>query len=148
MEGLARRFGVDRHVRFWGQLPPGQAIYEFLDRIDLFVMPSRQEGLPRAMLEAMARGCPCIGSHVGGIPELLAADDMVAPDDAKALAAKIAEVARNPERMIRMAQRNLEKAKEYHTEILRVRRTAFYRYVRERTEEWRQTQGEQRVCTS
>lgn len=135
MERLARRLRVDKQVRFLGHLPYGPSIYEFLDTIDLLVMPSRQEGLPRAMLEAMARGCPCIGSRVGGTPELIPADELVTPDDPEALAAKIVGVVRDPQRMIQMAQRNLDKAKEYRKEILCQRRTAFYRYVRERTEE-------------
>ena len=41
------------------------------DNIDVFIMPSLQEGLPRSMVEAMSRGCNVIGSRVGGIPELL-----------------------------------------------------------------------------
>ena len=132
MEDLARRLGLDKHARFLGRLLPGQAVYDFLDKIDLFVMPSRTEGMPRALLEAMARGCPCIGSAVGGIPELLSADDMVPPDDPAALAAKIAEVARDPEQMIQMARRNLETAQGYRPEVLAARRTAFYRSVRQR----------------
>ena len=130
MEDLAHKLGVDKQACFLGQLPPGQAVYDFLDKIDLFVMPSRTEGLPRALLEAMACGCPCIGSRVGGIPELLSADDMVPPDDPEALAAKIAEVASDPERMIQMAQRNLKNAQEYRPEVLAARRRAFYEYVR------------------
>jgi glycosyltransferase involved in cell wall biosynthesis len=88
------------------------------------------------MLEAMARGLPCIGSTVGGIPELLPAEDLVPPGDAVALAAKIREVAADPERMARMSARNLAKAEEYRDEALRERRLAFYRYVRESTETW------------
>ena len=133
METLTRSLGVDGRVRFLGELPT-QAINEFLDKIDLLVMPSRTEGLPRAMLEAMARGCPCIGTRVGGIPELLTADDMVPPDDPDALAARIVELARNPERMIRMVHPNLERAQEYRPEVLAARRRTFYQVVRQRAE--------------
>ena len=95
-----------------------------------------QEGLPRAMIEAMARGLPCIGSTVGGIPELLPPEDMVRPDDAPALAAKIREVVTDPQRMARMSARNLDEAQQYREELLEGRRTAFYRCVRQRTEGW------------
>jgi len=94
-------------------------------------MPSRAEGLPRALVEAMARGCPCIGSNVGGIPELLAADDLVPPNDPEALARKIMEVTADPERMKAMSARNLSRAKEFDPEVLRNMRLAFYRYVRD-----------------
>ena len=81
LEARAKELGLSPRVRFLGQLPAGDAVRGELDRADLFVLPSRQEGLPRAMLEAMARGLPCIGSTVGGIPELLPAEDLVPPGD-------------------------------------------------------------------
>jgi len=131
MESLAKRLGIADRVRFLGTVPPGQAVYHLLDTWDLFVLPSRTEGLPRAMIEAMARGCPCIGSTVGGIPELLPAEDLVPPDNAHALARKIREVLSDPQRMERMARRNWEATKDYLPEVLGERRRAFYGKVRD-----------------
>lgn len=145
LEARCRKRGVEGRVRFLGQLPAGEPVYTQLDRADLFILASRQEGLPRAMLEAMARGLPCIGTTVGGIPELLPSEDLVPPGDASILAAKIKEVLTNPERMERMALRNSQKAREYREEILRERRLAFYRAVRELTEEWWKKQQEDRL---
>jgi glycosyltransferase involved in cell wall biosynthesis len=121
-------------VRFLGWLPGGPAVRSELDAADLFALPSRQEGLPRAMVEAMARALPCVGSTVGGIPELLLAEDLVPPGDARALARKIREMLTTPGRMTRMSARNLEKARVYREEALAGRRRAFYRHVREMTE--------------
>lgn len=146
LETLARKLGIDKRVRFLGQLASGEAVRSQLDRADLFVLPSYQEGLPRAMLEAMARALPCIGSTVGGIPELLRAEDMVPPGDATALARKIRQVVTNPESMTRMSAYNLDKAKEYKNELLRQRRLLFYRCVREQTEAWLKQQ--QKICTN
>lgn len=136
LETRAAAQGLGKRVYFCGSLPAGDAVRSQLDQADLFVLPSYQEGLPRAMVEAMARAMPCIGSTVGGIPELLPPEDMVPPGDVAALAAKITEVVTNPERMARMSARNLEKAKAYTEEVLRERRLAFYRHVRETTETW------------
>jgi len=136
LEERAQLRGIQERVRFAGQLPAGESVRAELDRADLFVLPSRTEGLPRAMIEAMARGLPCIGSTVGGIPELLPAENLVPPGDAQALADKISEVLGDPARMAQMSARNLEKAREYHEDVLRACRIAFYQYVRERTEEW------------
>jgi glycosyltransferase involved in cell wall biosynthesis len=136
LERLAASLGLAERVRFMGQLSSGKAVRDQLDRADLFILPSRQEGLPRAMVEAMARALPCIGSTVGGIPELLAPEDMIPPNDAVALAQKICEVANDPERMAQMSARNLEKAREYHEDILREHRLAFYTHVKEKTEVW------------
>ncbi|PSB16451.1 glycosyl transferase family 1 [filamentous cyanobacterium Phorm 46] len=140
MEALAAAQGLGDRVCFRGQLTAGDAVRAELDRSDLFIMPSHQEGLPRAMVEAMARALPCIGSTVGGIPELLSPEDLVPPGDAAALASKICEVAIDRDRMAQMSARNLNKAKEYTDEVLREWRIAFYRYVREKTEAWLKTQ--------
>jgi glycosyltransferase involved in cell wall biosynthesis len=127
---------LQEHVQFKGQLPAGKAVQAELDNADLFVLPSRTEGLPRAMIEAMARALPCIGSEVGGIRELLTADDMFPPDDVPALAAKIREVVSAHRRMEQMSQRNLAVAGDYREEILWERRRAFYEHVRDETAAW------------
>lgn len=132
----AAQQGISAHVHFRGQVASGEPIRDELDRADLFLLPSRQEGLPRAMIEAMARALPCIGSTVGGIPELLPAEDMVPPGDADVLARKITEIVSNRERMHRMSARNLARAGDFQEDVLRERRLEFYRFVRERTEEW------------
>ncbi len=136
LEAQAVALGLGERVCFRGQLAAREAVTAELDQADLFVLPSYQEGLPRAMVEAMARALPCIGSTVGGIPELLPPEDMIPPGNVGALANKIREIVTNPERMAQMSARNLEKAKEYTDEVLREQRIAFYRYVRERTEVW------------
>ena len=139
IQALAIRLEIQDRARFLGQLPPGKAIFDFLDTVDLFVMPSRAEGLPRALLEAMARACPCIGSAIGGIPELLAPSDLVPAGDATALADKITEIAGNPQRMKEMARRNLEKARTFSPEHLKDARRDFFRYVRVHSEAQRKS---------
>ncbi|MBZ0292000.1 MAG: glycosyltransferase family 4 protein [Anaerolineae bacterium] len=136
LESRAARAGLAQRIQFVGQLPAGEAVRAQLDQADLFVLPSYQEGLPRAMVEAMARGLPCIGSTVGGIPELLPPEDMVEPGDVEALAAKIREVLTNPERLAAMSARNLEKARAYHEDQLRARRIAFYTHLKDATASW------------
>ncbi len=131
---LAAKLGIGERVQFTGQLPGADAVRAALDQAHLFVLPSYQEGLPRAMVEAMARGLPCIGSHVGGIPELLPPADMVPPGQVEPLAAAIAAVLRDPERMARMSARNLATSHTFVDDALDEQRTAFYTYIREQTE--------------
>jgi glycosyltransferase involved in cell wall biosynthesis len=88
------------------------------------------------MVEAMARALPCIGSKVGGVPELLPMEDLVIPGDVTELATKIQEIVTNPDRMAQMSIQNLAKAQEYRDEVLAVQRTNFYQSVREHTEKW------------
>jgi glycosyltransferase involved in cell wall biosynthesis len=136
METRCRSLGVGARISFTGQLASFSDVRDQLDQADLFVLPSKAEGLPRAMVEAMARALPCIGTAVGGIPELLAPEDIVAPGDAQALAQKIQEVSADPERLARMSASNLERCQFYReAEIRRVRRD-YYRVLTEKTEEW------------
>jgi glycosyltransferase involved in cell wall biosynthesis len=139
LEAQVAAIGLQECIVFRGQLNSSEAVCAELDLADLFILPSYQEGLPRAMIEAMARGLPCIGSNVGGIPELLPPEDMVGPGDAVALAKKIQEVLSNPERMTQMSISNLEKAKNYTEEILKEQRIKFYCYVQQITADWLNT---------
>ncbi len=141
LEGRAAALGMAERVIFRGQLTAGAAVRAELDAADIFCMPSRTEGMPRALIEAMARGLPCIGSTMGGIPELLPAEDMVPPGDVAALANIIRAVVTDPQRMARMSARNLAHAHTYGEDELRARRTNFYRALRERTEAWVERDG-------
>lgn len=136
LESLAERLGIAGQVTFMGEVSAGPAVRRELDKADIFVLPSRTEGLPRAMVEAMARGLPCIGTSVGGMVELLPPKDLVPPGDAPALAAKIASLVGDSDTLHHMSMRNLAKAHEYRDDILYDRRVAFYRHLRDCTEGW------------
>ncbi len=140
LQNLAAKLGIATQVKFLGELPSGRAVQQQMDEATLFVMPSRTEGLPRAMIEAMARALPCIGSKVGGIPELLDESDMVPSGDPEALAQKLREVLSSPERLTAMSARNLVRAHEYRPDVLDQRRSEFYRSLRRITEQWRSTE--------
>ena len=131
IEQLARRYKfLDGRIEFLGQLRGGAAVREVLDRSHLFVLPSRQEGLPRAALEAMARALPCIGSNVGGFPEILEPDCIVPPNDIDGLADCLLRAASNPTRLSEMSAQNLRRAADFHADRLAVRQTAYYTAVR------------------
>ena len=136
LEARAAAAGPANRVRFLGAVRPGADVRACLDRADLFVHPSRAEGLPRAVIEAMARGLPCVASRAGGIPELLSAEDTVPAGDARALARKIAEVARDPARLSRMAARNWARAQQYREDVLAKRRAQFYAHSQQAAKQW------------
>ena len=118
-------------VEFLGQLPAGATVRDALKKANLFILPSRTEGMPRALLEAMALGMPCLGTQVGGIPEVLDAADTFAPNDVGALAGKLRKVAGVPERMVAMSGRNYQTALGFSDAILQQRRQSFYRTLSE-----------------
>lgn len=127
LENQAAELGITEQVKFLGLLPAGKAVYEQFDKADLFILPSHQEGMPRALVEAMARGLPCLASNVGGIPELLEPEDMVSPGDAKLLAAKIESVLKDTDRLEKMSRRNIKTAVSYRYDILNQRRIEFHK---------------------
>ena len=76
-------------------------------------MPSLLEGLPRSMVEAMSRGCPIVGSRVGGIPELIEEKCLTRLKDEKDLAAKIETFIINKDFTLYQAERNFNVARQY-----------------------------------
>lgn len=67
---LVKRYGLEKEVVFRGAMPH-KDIFEWLKNIDIYIQPSKTEGLPRSLIEAMNQSCICLGSDAGGIPELL-----------------------------------------------------------------------------
>ncbi len=124
---LADRLGVADRVELTGTLAGGAPIRARLDDADLFAMPSRTEGLPKALLEAMARGLPAVGSTVGGIPELLPPECLVPPDDPAALADAITRTLADG---AARSAANLRRARDYAADALTPRRTELYRALR------------------
>jgi glycosyltransferase involved in cell wall biosynthesis len=83
-------------MQFLGQCHDVPAV---LAGADLFVLPSRSEALPNAVIEAMAAGLPVVASNVGGIPELITnqvSGILVAPGDPRALARAVIDVMEQP----------------------------------------------------
>lgn len=135
---LAHKLGVSDIVHFAGHLASGDTVRARLDAADLFILPSRTEGLPRAVIEAMARGLPCLGSTAGGIPELLPPDALARPGDAHALADLIYTRGNDRAWLTQAAVRNLEFARRYAEPLLRAQRHAFYQAVQKSTATWMQ----------
>ena len=73
MKAAIQKLDVEEQVKILGPMPHNE-VFKWLETIDLYVQPSRQEGLPRALIEAMSRGVPAFGARTGGIPELLDED--------------------------------------------------------------------------
>src|SRR5690606_14381450 len=69
---LANNLGVSDQVEIVGTLKSGKdGVLPFLDTMHLYAHPSKQEGLPRVVIEALSRGRLAVGSSAAGIPELI-----------------------------------------------------------------------------
>ena len=133
---LAVKEGIDQETYFDGILPKN-AVGAWLDQVDIYIQPSLAEGLPRALLEAMGRGCPAIASQVGGISELLEASCLHRPGDAEGLARLLKQALLEPAWREVQGQRNLAVAAEHAEAKVEVIRGAFWQEFRRACEERR-----------
>lgn len=97
LRARAAEAGMADRVTFHGFVREPRHVRTIIDGCDYFVMPSRNEGLPRAMIEAMARGICCVGADVGGIPELAPEDALFSPESADAIATCLRRLLEAPE---------------------------------------------------
>lgn len=110
LQDLAAELLPADSVVFHGHLNDVGQVRRIIDSSDIYVHPSRTEGLPRALVEAMARSTPCIGSTAGAIPELLDSSVLFDVDDLPALVALLQSMVESPDLRQRQALQNYERA--------------------------------------
>jgi len=130
LQQQANLLAISNNVHFKGEVN-SEEVLTYLQTTELFVLPSRTEGLPRAMIEAMAQALPCVGSNAGGIPELISLDYCVPADDVNTLYATLSELCNNMEKLTHQSVINLAKSHNYHSDFLTEKRTSFYQKLRE-----------------
>ena len=110
-----RKAALDAGVAGRIELPgwvDGDAKARLLARAGIFVLPSRFEGLPMALLEAQAAGLPVVATRVGGIPQVVTDDDngrLAEPDDVASLVAALGPLLDDAPRAARMGARGRER---------------------------------------
>ncbi len=115
INALCRETGLEAELDHLGPVALAERIGYF-QRADIFVLPTYAEGMPIAVIEAMAAGLPCVTTTVGGIPELIREGDegfLVEPGDIHALAARLAQLLRSAELRQAMGGRALQRARRY-----------------------------------
>ncbi|MFY9463110.1 MAG: glycosyltransferase family 4 protein [Candidatus Sungiibacteriota bacterium] len=111
LEALARSFDMQDSVTFLGTVPHAE-LARHLGEVDVFVRMSRSEGMGNAFIEAIAAGVPVIGTHVGGIPDIIEHEKtglIAAVDDSADCASKIIQLLRDPAYAQMLAERAQEK---------------------------------------
>ena len=132
LQNQADELGLSDYVNFAGSVP-GDDVILYLRKSDLFALVSRTEGLPRVIIEAMGQGLPCIGSKVGGIPELLPEDSLVPKEDVDALAKLIIKMITNENFYNDKAIENLQNAHNYTFSKLNAKRKLFFEFIKNNT---------------
>lgn len=130
-EDYAKELGIAEYVRFTGLLASADEVRKVMLEHDVFVFPTKGEGLPRGILEAMAVGMPVLSTPVGGIPEVIKKKYLRQPTDVEGFANLVCDLLDNPLEMTRMSHKNFEKSLEYSDDILQHRRNMFYKKLKD-----------------
>lgn len=132
----AKENGVEDRVKALGVLPGGQPVLDWLDSLDIYVHPSRQEGLPRSVIEAMSRALPVVAAPAGGTPELIDARFIFPKNDDHTLAKQLLTLVRDPAQMSEQSCANFEKSQAFYIDRLEAHRDQvwgdYFRSVRKR----------------
>lgn len=115
LQALTQESGLEQVVRFLGTR---RDIPEILQALDVFVMPSRWEGIPLTLLEAMGCGLPVISTRVGRAPEIIRDGEngrLTPVADSAALAQAILELYREPEKRQQWGDEARRTVKEKYT---------------------------------
>ncbi|MGX7108533.1 glycosyltransferase [Facklamia miroungae] len=120
----AKKYGVLEQLNLVGTLTKDE-IFEWYKMLDIYIQPSKQEGLPRSMIEAMSTGCPSLGSNIAGIPELLSSKRLFNPNDIDQIVNSISDLLKIDE-MILEAKKNFKVAKKYRLEDIENRRKIIF----------------------
>ena len=105
-------------------------LFEFFSGLDLYIMPSRSEGLGSSALLAMAHALPVIASSVGGLTEIVDEGKtgwLVAPESPEALANAMAAAVSNVSRLRELGENARERAKDFSAGVMVERTEALYR---------------------
>ncbi len=116
LEQVAAALGLAGEVTFAGSIPHAAAL-DLCAQTDLFVLPSFAEGIPVALMEAMALHVPCISTTVAGIPELIRHGEdglLLPPSSLPALTAAIADLVRDPVRRRRLGNSAHARVREHY----------------------------------
>lgn len=122
----AAELDVAESICFAGRIANPEDLRDAYLRADILLLPSKTEGLPRCILEAMACGLVCLGSDVGGIPELLESEDLFSWQDAAGFAHRIRQLWNDWQQMTPKGDQNRRIAQQYSADQLKIRRDAFY----------------------
>lgn len=106
----AKRLGVYEDIVLTGAVNHDD-VFGYLDTADIYIQPSLQEGLPRAMVEALSRSLPAIGFKTAGIPELISDKYVCRRKSVKDICDCIFKL--NKEELINAAQENYEMSKTF-----------------------------------
>ncbi|MXQ72775.1 glycosyltransferase [Clostridiaceae bacterium DONG20-135] len=126
---VAQEHSVANRVKLLGQLKTEKQIFDFLDGVDIYIQPSVSEGLPRATIEAMSRGCPVIANQVGGLVDIVDKENLFPINDISGYADRILQISKDPGLLEKMQNHSFEVAAQFENDIIQNRYDKFWKEI-------------------
>lgn len=124
---FARKLGVENIIMFHGQIKHDE-IFSFLDKMDGYIQPSLAESHGRVLVEAISRGCPVMGSNVGGIPEIVSPEFVFKPKNYKDIEKKLLKFANSD--LNELSKNAFNKSLKFESNRLNSIRKDFYTKIK------------------
>ena len=123
---IAASMGVAERLRMTGETTD---VASYLAAADVVAVPSRNEGMGRVIVEAMALGLPVVATAVGGIPDVVTDGEcgrLVEPEDVDALGAALIELGRDPALRRKLGEAAVRRAEAFSTAVASEKLLAVY----------------------
>lgn len=126
LEDQIKKLGLRTKVTLYSPTPPAS---KYLSAFDLFVFPSRKEGFPLAILEALQAGLPILATRVGGVSEALGEAGVLVEPNAQTLLAGLQKLINDPEQRSRLSQLASTQSRKFTAEQMVAKTRAVYELV-------------------
>ncbi|MBE6287651.1 MAG: glycosyltransferase [Mediterranea massiliensis] len=123
LRNVAKKYGMINNLQFVGAIPH-EKIFDMLKDIDIYIQPSKQEGLPRSVVEAMSQALPILCANTGGMPELVDATCIFNRGNILDIVKHIQKFA-SKDRLKVESVKNFENSKRFQENVLRKKRNDF-----------------------
>lgn len=126
VQNQVRELGLQESVHFLGSRSD---VYPYLKEADIFLLPSKYEGMPMTIIEAMGTGLPVVAAAVGGVPDMLEQEKsgLLTPCDPDAVAEAVLRLASDAQLRERLGRNARQESRKFSAEYMAARYCAVYR---------------------
>lgn len=131
LKQFVKELGIEKNVNFHGFVSWGEELFSLYDQNDLFALSSLTEGMPRVVLESLARGLPVVSTEVSGSIEILPKECIAPVGDYKILAQAIIRLMESPYLLGKLSRLGINEIKNYREGILKEKKINYFNEFKE-----------------
>ncbi|MBG9909774.1 glycosyltransferase family 4 protein [Bacillus paranthracis] len=131
LKQFVKELGIEKNVNFHGFVSWGEELFSLYDQNDLFALSSLTEGMPRVVLESLARGLPVVSTEVSGSIEILPKECIAPVGDYKTLAQAIIRLMESPYLLGELSSLGINEIRNYREGILKEKKINYFNEFKE-----------------